>query len=531
MARGVCPNARVLLKLRHVDPATARMTGRAGDRWSASTPGWSSLVVAGGQLHLGRTITVVTVVENLETLMKVVKLQQRVRAKLHERAMQRAYKRELAAAIVQRFSRGFITRKPSSCPICLDEVPFAAMVSTVPSQRCHRTCRRCAVEYVNTAINDGRLYICCPGESCTHLMIPEDFASAGAKATYREALRASHGQRLKGEGDKDFLSFCKEHARQCPACGVLIYRHAGCNHMQCRCGHNFDWTDVAARVEPVSVVEEPRTDAVSAALRRFEEQVCNHTCFDCGAHAPMWVSLSHGTAICLHCAGMHRALGVETSRVRSLHLDSFTHEEAALLELSGGNGEAIKHLKLEPQPQAHDASASHSRASDEWARIIEARYTSAAAQEYRRRLTQLRIELQFDLNINGRDETMGRRAIHGASIRDGFIEEELMQRADDRERALREVRGGTRQQHNPPPPQANLMRSSGWHFPSTRLARIAQAQHHQAQHQVQWDARAASRLEAIDRLVLMGFEAQRAREALERHQGDVAEAAIDLAHR
>jgi len=38
------------------------------------------------------------------------------------------------------------------------------------------------------------------------------------------------------------VRWCKlRDAGQCPRCGVFIERRAGCNHMDCRCGHSFCW--------------------------------------------------------------------------------------------------------------------------------------------------------------------------------------------------------------------------------------------------------------------------------------------------
>lgn len=38
------------------------------------------------------------------------------------------------------------------------------------------------------------------------------------------------------------VRWCKvRDAGQCPKCGVFIERRAGCNHMDCRCGHSFCW--------------------------------------------------------------------------------------------------------------------------------------------------------------------------------------------------------------------------------------------------------------------------------------------------
>ena len=43
-------------------------------------------------------------------------------------------------------------------------------------------------------------------------------------------------------------AFCAEHARKCPMCHVVIFRHAGCDHMVCKCGHTWNWKDKEAVV-------------------------------------------------------------------------------------------------------------------------------------------------------------------------------------------------------------------------------------------------------------------------------------------
>ena len=46
----------------------------------------------------------------------------------------------------------------------------------------------------------------------------------------------------------------------------------------------------------------------------------NSTCCDCGAPEPQWASVTLASLVCIRCAGLHRALGVKKSRIRSLQV-------------------------------------------------------------------------------------------------------------------------------------------------------------------------------------------------------------------
>lgn len=88
----------------------------------------------------------------------------------------------------------------------------------------------------------------------------------------------------------------------------------------------------------------------------------NNVCADCGAENPRWVALSPRFAvfICIRCSGIHRSLGTHISRVRSVELDSWTHDQLDKLEMGGNErtnyifeGE-IKHPHEKPRTDASD---------------------------------------------------------------------------------------------------------------------------------------------------------------------------------
>ena len=72
-----------------------------------------------------------------------------------------------------------------------------------------------------------------------------------ARAQRKANVEAANARRLSSlsSEDKGFQQFCSAHARKCPSCHVIIWRHSGCDHMTCKCGREFDWNkDEAAKI-------------------------------------------------------------------------------------------------------------------------------------------------------------------------------------------------------------------------------------------------------------------------------------------
>ena len=62
-------------------------------------------------------------------------------------------------------------------------------------------------------------------------------------------------------------------------------------------------------------------------LREIRDYPGNIHCCDCRSLDTDWGSISHGTLICLDCAGKHRSLGVQVSFVRSISMDSWSPQQ------------------------------------------------------------------------------------------------------------------------------------------------------------------------------------------------------------
>lgn len=454
------PGGSINISVVHVDPNTTK-----NPSWSASHAFVSREERRSSSIFAAKAHTVVTVAQgklerrggawlpiiidrasstiltgglDYPDLLRLIDVQHHWRSLLRDRREERAKLRRMASIRIQASLRGRLARKLTTCFICMEEVPYSAKVSTVPAAKCHRVCFTCARQYVDSAIADGRLFIRCPGEACTHLMDSSAFCSPAALTTYRANLKNSHERRLDGETDAAFVAFCREHARACPACGVIIWRYAGCDHMHCRCGHHFQWTDRMAIVQErttgtdqMSIVQKRTTgtghraevpcsagpsvnvpvggrpggpareelivDRISVSVNISDDDggaaaflriPGNEVCIDCNTPRPTWASLSLGCALCISCAGLHRGLGVQTSYVRSLALDDLSREDAATLRRSGGNASLIAFARDLDAVTTWEAISSADRRL--W-------YTTTAADVYRRRLATLRAEVRADL--------------------------------------------------------------------------------------------------------------------------------------
>ncbi|ESS64077.1 putative ADP-ribosylation factor GTPase activating protein [Trypanosoma cruzi] len=115
------------------------------------------------------------------------------------------------------------------------------------------------------------------------------------------------------------------------------------------------------------------SEEAKALVGSLRSHADNRVCFDCLQKNPSWCSVTYGIFLCMDCCGRHRGMGVHISFIRSADLDSWRPEEALRMAL-GGNAAAREFFK---QHGCNDSKM---------------RYTSPAAQLYRRRIDRLMAE-------------------------------------------------------------------------------------------------------------------------------------------
>nr|XP_024657510.1 arf-GAP with Rho-GAP domain, ANK repeat and PH domain-containing protein 3-like [Maylandia zebra] len=79
--------------------------------------------------------------------------------------------------------------------------------------------------------------------------------------------------------------------------------------------------DLSVWVDRLSSSIQSALSCCQVALRLWEHPY-NKVCGDCGAANPEWASVNLLLVICQHCAGHHRGLGSNLSKVRSLRMDN-----------------------------------------------------------------------------------------------------------------------------------------------------------------------------------------------------------------
>jgi len=86
------------------------------------------------------------------------------------------------------------------------------------------------------------------------------------------------------------------------------------------------WTNAIAQRCEALILEAIDATPKSSSATRLAEHVAlagNDRCADCGVQPVEWASAKRGVTLCVNCSGVHRAMGVQHSVVRSLTLDDW----------------------------------------------------------------------------------------------------------------------------------------------------------------------------------------------------------------
>lgn len=94
----------------------------------------------------------------------------------------------------------------------------------------------------------------------------------------------------------------------------------------------------------------------------------NELCADCGAEEPRWASINLGITLCIQCAGIHRSLGVDVSKVRSLTLDTevWTPEVVEFMKTLGNSSVNCAYLACYRDQMAPISANSSRELRENW---------------------------------------------------------------------------------------------------------------------------------------------------------------------
>ncbi|XP_069124761.1 arf-GAP with dual PH domain-containing protein 1-like [Argopecten irradians] len=127
----------------------------------------------------------------------------------------------------------------------------------------------------------------------------------------------------------------------------------------------------------------------------------NNTCAECGEPDPEWASCTIGVFLCERCAGIHRGLGTDYSRVKSIRLDNWDSDHVQNMETIGNEKANALHEKLKPafykKPSRGDPQILHK----EW---INAKYSRKEFGELNRQLAYTSQTKEGILMKRGKDD-------------------------------------------------------------------------------------------------------------------------------
>jgi len=112
-----------------------------------------------------------------------------------------------------------------------------------PGSCAHYFCCGCWVSQIEVTVNEARMEARCMGEGCSECLSEKDVKRLAPElfAGFCKNKYEQYEGRLKAVFIEDdaFGQWARRNTQGCPRCHVLVQRSEGCNHMSCRCGHEF----------------------------------------------------------------------------------------------------------------------------------------------------------------------------------------------------------------------------------------------------------------------------------------------------
>jgi len=145
----------------------------------------------------------------------------------------------------------------SECAICLDTSDDGIKIMLSCG---HLFCQSCLSQYVGRESREQR-QTCCP--LCKKALLNREVAAcheflkieapellAAIQGNSTSSSSSSRDEVVRGRPEDEACRACleqfahMEEMKRCPSCNALIEKNGGCDHMTCRCGHSFNWSEV-----------------------------------------------------------------------------------------------------------------------------------------------------------------------------------------------------------------------------------------------------------------------------------------------
>lgn len=135
--------------------------------------------------------------------------------------------------------------KQRECMICMGKFRTAGVTCGAGT---HATCKSCTKNYITKTLGSkGTVYfdrIPCVESGCWSLIPAKEAEGVLTKKKLAEMEKMEWDTvyNIAGEVDPSSQAMLDKNTKLCPNCKVPIEKNSGCDHLSCRCGHDFWWT-------------------------------------------------------------------------------------------------------------------------------------------------------------------------------------------------------------------------------------------------------------------------------------------------